>query len=589
MQVIGSTATYHKLVLLVVIIFSCTCIVSIPYAYATTTISWDSTSHNPSDGGVGTSTSKPKFTVTDTSLASNGKSNEKITVQVNSTSDHTGITLTLTETGDTGKFDGHVIFSHGRGEFDISSSQTVGIKDSSQNKDSNAVETIISGPDASYGMYIVSTSDAGSGLSAFPLTGGTFMNLTETGKNTGVFENTLHFTTGSSVNGSSIKVKGGDVVTIANLGAQAHTDLDAQNELVTPNPDPSFGVVNAVYGDHVDVVYNGVKSETTLNGGSSPGGGGGGLINPSVVIDAIVGVGRNSDVYNPPSIGNDYRYNFDGGITINGKPFDIHNYSTTIPQQVIKIGEPASFGFKIYDERGAYTISHVGMYFHFKGDPAVTNADTWIAWDKNQGIVLYDPNKIFSNDTVGISIRGSFLYANFTLVPQKTMPDSSLIMRMWDDKLALGDVPIWGAIVIVDPNAPVPVKKIPSNQYGDYETLKQILDNDGYHIPNFLAQRQNMASVYSSLDINWVYDKKLDKLTMVESDKAGNVLGTVVIPLSKKATQPSVTDHDYFSFSHTRLNRQDVMQESWAKIMEAQKATKVLQDMGLVRQSNFEN
>lgn len=228
------------------------------------------------------------------------------------------------------------------------------------------------------------------------------------------------------------------------------------------------------------------------------------------------------------------------------------------------------------------------MYFHFKGDPSPENADTWISWDRARGEIAHDPNNIFSKTSAKANINGTFLLANFTLVPKKPMPDSSLIMRMWDDKLAMGDVPIWGAIVIVDPNAKIPVKKILADQYGDYVTLERILDKDGYDIPILLNKLHSMPEVYTSVDINWVYDKGVDKLAMVESDKSGNLMGTIVCNLTKKTLQPSVTDHDFFTFTTKPLNRQDSAQEDAAKFAEEQKAEKLVMELGLARHNNFD-
>ena len=285
--------------------------------------------------------------------------------------------------------------------------------------------------------------------------------------------------------------------------------------------------------------------------------------------------GSSRDSYNPPSIGNDYHNQYGGGITINGKPFDITNYHSIIPQQILNTGTPATFDFKIYGERGANTIQHVGMYFHFKGDVSVPNADTWISWDKHDGIQIHDPNKIFASHDITTKTDGNYLYATFTLTPQNTMPDSSLVMRMWDDKRATGDVPIWGAIIIVDPNAPIPVQKVPDNQYDDYITLKNILDQDGYEIPSLLRIQRDMQVSYDSVDINWVYDKGSDKMTMVESDKSGNVIGDVVYKLFKKSEQPKITDHDYV-YIPKQLDRQDMRGEQDAMQQEIQKAEKFL-------------
>ncbi|MDE1828702.1 MAG: hypothetical protein KGI25_00105 [Thaumarchaeota archaeon] len=545
---------------------------TVPHALAQPTITWDCgsfCSHSLSDGAVGSffSPTTSQFTVSDPSLAS--PTLNHIIVLVNSTTDPSGITLNLTETApNSGMYTNtNLIFTNGTGTFGVSSSQTIGINNPSLITDATKVETLVGD------VMVFSTTD----------TTGISMNLTETGPGTGIFTATLQFTSGPSVNGKSISVQAGDTVTIMDF-----LNFDVTNELVTPNPDPAFGALPSSYGDEVDAVFDGVKAPMYLNAGSAPGGGGGGLIRPSTVLDLALGGGKSADTFDPPSIGNDYYYRFGGGVTINNKPFTIANYSTTILQQVLDIGKPAKFGFKIFDERGAYTISDVVMYFHFKGDPSPQNADTWISWDRSRGPLTHDPNGIFSATSINTTISGKYLLANFTMVPQKTMPDSSLIMRMWDDKLAMGDVPIWGAIVIVDPNAPVPVKKVPDNQYGDYVTLENILGRDGYDIPLMLNKMHSLADIYTSLEINWVYDKGVDKLTMVESDKSGNLMGELVCNLTKKIVQPKVTDHGYFLFTTKQLNRQDVQGEEAAKLAEADKALKLVQSLGLVRQNNFD-
>ena len=546
---------------------------AVDHAWAVSTVTWDFANHALSDGRAdAVGIPLPGYTVTDDTFLGDGRI-DVIQVKVNSTSDPAGIVQNLTESGPgSGTFyNTGVVFSNGTGLIGISSSQTVGVHYPALAGTGEIICHSFACPNS---IDVFSTTD--------PV--GIVMNLTETGHNTGVFTNTLHFTTGPSVPGSSISVHDGDIVTIHDI-----SNDDATNEIVTPNPDPSLGAIPSIFGDTVCAIYNGVEGCTLLNGGSAPGGGGGGLIRPGSVVLGLLGAGgKDPGIFDAPSIGNDYYYRFGNGVSINGKSFSIENYSTIIPQQVLKIGTPANFGFKIFDERGPYTISDVVMYFHFKGDPSPENADTWVSWDRARGEIAHDPNNIFAKTAVKTSINGSFLYANFTMIPQKPMPDSSLIMRMWDDKLAMGDVPIWGAIVIVDPNAKIPVKKIPTDQFGDYVMLERILDKDGYDIPTLLNKLHSMPDIYTSVDINWVYDKGVDKLAMVESDKSGNLMGTIVCNLTKKISQPSVTDHDFFTFTTTQLNRQDASQEDAAKLVEAQKAEKLLGELGLLRQNNFE-
>src|SRR5579885_32148 len=450
--------------------------------------------------------------------------------------------------------------------FAIESTVTITQDDSSGGKTTNGIIDTIS-------VTVSSTSTPS----------GTSLTLTETGPNTGVFKGQIKFTAGPTISGSALHVSQGDIIKVNYLGILSYGQI-------LPSPNGSTGLLVADVGDTIEATYNGFSGTTSVCVCGGPAGGGGGLVRPGLVLDFISGGGLGGffeSIFNPPSIGNDYHNQYGGGITINGKPFDIKNYSTTIQQQVLKIGKPANFTLKMYDERGAYTISHAGMYFHFKGDPAVNNADTWISWDKYKGIQTHDTNHILNDITVDTQIDGNYFRVMFTMTPQKTMPDSSLIFRMWDDKRAVGDVPIWGAIVIVDPNEPVPVKKVPENQYSDYATLQKILDGDGYYIPTMLNKFHAMPDIYTSLKINWVYDRGTDKLTMVQSDKSGNLLGTITCSLFKKTPQPTVTDHDYFIFTVQQLNRQNQTQEDLAKMTEAQKAVKILQELSMIRQNNF--
>src|SRR5690348_13627814 len=82
-------------------------------AYALPTVTLDSPNHNIGDGGVNTGVTV-QFQIYDPNLDTDGISGETIHALVNSTSDPTGITLTLTEQGDTGTFQNtNLIFTNG--------------------------------------------------------------------------------------------------------------------------------------------------------------------------------------------------------------------------------------------------------------------------------------------------------------------------------------------------------------------------------------------------------------------------------------------------------------------------------------------
>jgi len=301
--------------------------------------------------------------------------------------------------------------------------------------------------------------------------------------------------------------------------------------------------------------------------------------------------GHDVTMYHPPSLGNDYYHHYPNGLRIqsndvtegvgfNEKSFEITKYGSTIPQQVLQIGQSANFTFKIYDERGPDTISHVGMYVHFKGDVIVTNSDMSVVWDKHDGMTVTDSGKFFSNVTVSEHHDDNFAYVSIKFTPIKTMPDSSILMRMWDDKRASIDLPIWGAIIIVDPNAPVPVKEVPSNQYGDYNTLVKLLDVDGYQMPPILHKIRSGSDLSSTVDVYWIYDKGTDKLTMVETYKDGTIIGDTVYNLVKNPSQSTLTDHNYV-FIPMQNNRQNPEQEKIVMQQEEVKAENIIESINV--------
>jgi hypothetical protein len=106
------TEILQKSILITVILFVSLIFITEHDAYALVTITWDAASHSLTDGEVGTGGTPTTsiFTVTDTSLASDGVV-DKIIVLVNSTTFPSGITLTLTETGpNTGIFKNTILF-----------------------------------------------------------------------------------------------------------------------------------------------------------------------------------------------------------------------------------------------------------------------------------------------------------------------------------------------------------------------------------------------------------------------------------------------------------------------------------------------
>ena len=545
-------------------------------AYAVVNISWDSPDHSIFDGNVSpflTATTS-KFTVTDTSLDHNNVV-DTINVLVNSTSDPTGITLTLTETGpNTGIFvNTNLIFTNGTKVFGIPSTQTIGISKPSL----AGTGEIISGPSSSEGIQVFSTTNSS----------GIFMNLTETGHSTGLFTAKLKFTSGSSINGSSISVHPGDTVTIMDVN-----NLDVENEMVLPNPDSAFGALPAKINDFVSATYGGVKATTRLDAFTSPGGGGGGLIRPGLVLDLLAALGGSPFIVSPPSFGGGI-YHYSDGLTItegNDKTtFDTSKYNQEIPKQVMVTGQRVNMTFKTFESYNPTAVIHMGLYIIPRGqDMLTTNSIASITYDKNSPVEVNDPNHILSNTSALSTTDGKFQYTQFLFVPTKSYDKMSFLARAWNDHRYSTDIRVHDGL-----SKPPTPRTLPTGVvlYEDYYDLQATLEKDQFYKSQIMAHIHSTFDVFGSSDgghIYWLYDTIKHSVTLVIVDKNDNVLASYTVSLVPHPSDKK-GDYGFMKFTATQLNRWDEKQEEHAKETEAAKAMLSALEKGLIVPSNWQS
>ncbi|HUL51652.1 MAG TPA: hypothetical protein VLT10_00090 [Verrucomicrobiae bacterium] len=506
-------------------------------------------------------------------------------MRVTSGADPTGIPMTIAEQGDTGIFtNSGMIFTNGTGTFPIGSSITVGIYDSNPptfNTNSTAIDQIISGPESVIsGVQIFSTTDNVNGI---------FLNLTETGPNTGIFTNKFMLTSGPSVNGSAISVHPGDVVSI-----QKFDDLSVENILVTP-ADPAFGAIPVFqHGefDNINVTYNGITSTTTTTSGPCGGGGGGsgGLIQPGLVADILGGVGGSPYIVSPPSFGGRY-YNYSDGLSItqgdNKTVYDIGDYNNEIPKQIMISGHRVSMTFKTFESYNPDGLIHMGLYIMPKDvDMLTTNSLASIEWDRGQPAQIDDKNKLLSNATVSVTSDGKFQYTTFSFTPTKSYDKMSFLARAWNGYLYSTDVRVHDAV-----DSPKVLKALPAGVvlYDDFGKLQDALENDQYYKPSIMNHIHGTDSVFGSTPsgkVYWLYDTIQHTVTLVISDNDENILTSQKATLEPYKVEQK-GDYKFMYFTVQQLNRYDEKQEQTAMEAEAYKAMFYAQLNGLMPKKNW--
>jgi hypothetical protein len=408
---------------------------------------------------------------------------------------------------------------------------------------------IVSGPSTTKGIKVFSTTDSITGI---------YMNLTETGSNTGVFTATLKLGS-QSVNGSEIIVHQGDIVTILDRDPAHNNDMT--NELVVPNPDPAVGAISAKFNDNVMVTYQGIRDTTILNSCTAPGGGGGGLIRPSLVLDVLAAIGGSPYVVAPPSFGGSY-YHFSDGLTFsqgkNPTTLDISKYNQELPKQVMTEGEQTNMTFKTFESYNPEGVIGMTLYFIPRGQDLnidVSKSIASVEWNKGKTVQVDDPNNILSNSKASSDTDGKFQYTKFSFVPTKSYDKMSFIIRAWNDHRYTMETRVHDDAY----TSPSPTMTLPAGviKYDNFDDLQSVLEKDGFLKPTVLSHIHDSSSVFGPSgtgQVFWLYDTANQTVTLVISDKDGNELGKTKSSLEPIAIEKR-GDYKFMHFTTKQINR----------------------------------
>ncbi|HXU95177.1 MAG TPA: hypothetical protein VFP45_01960 [Candidatus Nitrosotalea sp.] len=138
------------------------------------------------------------------------------------------------------------------------------------------------------------------------------------------------------------------------------------------------------------------------------------------------------------------------GLTINGSPFDISKFTSTIKTQKLYVNDQSDITVKIYNHQDIQMVQHVILFLDLHGsDPQSYQTNTYIDWDKKNGVTKADPNGLLKKVTTTVKYDGKTMYLTFHIVASKTMNTSHIIIRAWDSNLSQGQVVVLNAIKIV--------------------------------------------------------------------------------------------------------------------------------------------
>ena len=296
---------------------------------------------------------------------------------------------------------------------------------------------------------------------------GITLTLTETGPNTGLFENTFLLTSESSVENSALHAEPGNILTMNYQGELFHGQ-------VFPRPNEGEGVLVAQVGDTITATYNGISGTTVLIKGGGSGGSGGGLVISRIVLDVLAGGTSGGDFAPPqlvipklnlsslPLVGDILNFitnadpftpitpmdnpSIDYPISINDRGFLLTQYANTIETYTGNTGEPVSFKMNLMDTTG---VEHIGVYTNLRGDHReISDSDTYLIYNEDQPLEITDPHGFFSNVNFTESEYNGKYVAEFNMTFAKPMDTSDIIIRTWDELRNSGDIKVFDALMI---------------------------------------------------------------------------------------------------------------------------------------------
>jgi len=200
-------------------------------------------------------------------------------------------------------------------------------------------------------------------------------------------------------------------------------------------------------------------SSSTLSGGGTDGSPPisslGGLISNKNfdVPDEIVKIVESSDPTTPLApISTSTFADFDLPLTINESGYPLGDYSNTIQTFSTSMGEPMTITSLYYEQT---TLQHVSMYMNLRDNTSgdLSKSDTQILYNKDKPLQVIDPNGFFEKVSVNIIEDDETIkkFAEFEITFAKPMETSDIVLRSWDDKLRSMDTIIYDAIEIIDP------------------------------------------------------------------------------------------------------------------------------------------
>jgi len=147
---------------------------------------------------------------------------------------------------------------------------------------------------------------------------------------------------------------------------------------------------------------------------------------------AILGGGSGGDT-TPPKISNPTALALGGGgVDGFGGVISESNLDDETTR-VVNTGEKLALRFDVYENSGINNFKHASLYFNGNEKSNLLNANTFIRYDKHNGLEIGDRDEIFGNvDFEILEIDKNNIVLKYDIIFAKPMDNSDILLRIWD-------------------------------------------------------------------------------------------------------------------------------------------------------------
>jgi hypothetical protein len=261
-----------------------------------------------------------------------------------------------------------------------------------------------------------------------------------------------------------------------------------------------------------------------------------------------------------PSFGGVVDMKFPDGLTLNGKVYDLSNYTVTIPKNIADVGEKVTIKIKQQVCWGPTYWQHVGVYMFFDGkEPETYNANLILDDDKKDGPSLYDSNGYTKDFKVKTELDNKYTYTTFQFIVAKKMPDTSMIISAWDSYLRTNYVHVHGAIQFGQDPKTEPYEKPGWLQvYANKYDAALAVANSGFKKPAIFSHIGTSEQIWSNSEggtVLWFCDTKDSSVAIEVFDANRNLIWQQLELLHKEKASPTQgPDASYAGNHQSRWN-----------------------------------